>query len=96
VSKFVASLLYGLEPRDPATMVGAAVMLAAVGALAGWWPAWRASRIERDSIFGVGVERWMSNRRLKDESSSMTRAESVLAGNLAGTERQRPVAAGIG
>jgi hypothetical protein len=83
-SKFVASLLYGLEPRDPATMVGAAVMLAAVGALAGWWPAWRASRIELDSIFGVGVERWMSNRRLKDASSSMTVAESVLAGNLAG------------
>jgi len=45
-SKFVASLLYGLEPRDPETPVGAAAMLAAVGALAGWWPVWRASRIE--------------------------------------------------
>jgi hypothetical protein len=45
-SKFVASLLYGLEPRDPATLVGSAVVLAAVGGLAGWLPAWRASRID--------------------------------------------------
>ena len=45
-SKFVAALLYGLEPRDPATLVGAAVTLAAVGAMAGWFPAYRASRID--------------------------------------------------
>ncbi|MGH9419388.1 MAG: FtsX-like permease family protein, partial [Thermoanaerobaculia bacterium] len=46
VSTFLASLLYGLEPRDPATLVGSAVALAAVAALAGWLPAWRASRID--------------------------------------------------
>ena len=45
-SRFVATLLYGLEPRDPATLVGAAVVLAAVGAAAGWLPAHRASRID--------------------------------------------------
>jgi putative ABC transport system permease protein len=45
-STFVATLLYGLEPRDPVTLVGAAGMLAAVGAFAGWLPAWRASRID--------------------------------------------------
>jgi putative ABC transport system permease protein len=45
-SKFVASLLYGLEPRDPATLTGAVVTLTAVGAVAGWLPAWRASRID--------------------------------------------------
>jgi putative ABC transport system permease protein len=45
-SKFVASLRYGLEPRDPATLGGVAVTLAAVGALASWLPAWRASRID--------------------------------------------------
>ncbi|MBZ5560757.1 MAG: ADOP family duplicated permease, partial [Acidobacteriia bacterium] len=45
-SKFVATLLYGLEPRDPLTLVGSAVTLAAVGALAGWLPARRASRID--------------------------------------------------
>jgi predicted permease len=46
LSKYVATLLYGLEPRDPVTLAGAAVTLAAVGALAGWLPAHRASRID--------------------------------------------------
>jgi putative ABC transport system permease protein len=45
-SKFVATLLFGLEPRDPATLVSAAVVLAAIGAIAGWLPAYRASRID--------------------------------------------------
>jgi putative ABC transport system permease protein len=45
-SKFATALLYELEPRDPATLIGAAVMLAAVGALASWLPAYRASRID--------------------------------------------------
>jgi predicted permease len=45
-STFVATLLYGLEPRDPATLAGAAAVLAGVGAAAGWLPAWRASRID--------------------------------------------------
>jgi predicted permease len=45
-SRIVAALLYGLEPRDPVTLVGAAVTLGAVSALAGWLPAWRASRID--------------------------------------------------
>jgi len=43
---FVATLLYGLEPRDPATLAGSAAVLAAVGAIAGWLPAHRASRID--------------------------------------------------
>ena len=45
-ARFLTALLYGLEPRDPATLVGAAVTLAAVGAAAGWLPAYRASRID--------------------------------------------------
>jgi predicted permease len=45
-SQFVASLLYGLQPRDPLTLAGAAATLAIVGALAGWAPAYRASRID--------------------------------------------------
>ena len=45
-SKFVSTLLFGLEPRDPATLVGAAVVLTTIGALAGWLPAYRASRID--------------------------------------------------
>jgi ABC-type lipoprotein release transport system permease subunit len=45
-AKFVATLLYGLEPRDAVTLVGAVVVLTAVGAAAGWLPAYRASRID--------------------------------------------------
>ena len=54
-SKFATALLYGVEPRDPATLVGAAVTLAAVGALAGWLPAYRASRIDPAEVL------WRSN-----------------------------------
>jgi len=45
-SRFVATLLFGLEPRDPATFFGAAALLVAVGVLAGWLPARRASRVD--------------------------------------------------
>ena len=45
-SQFVSTLLYGIEPRDPATLAGSAAVLAASGALAGWLPAYRASRID--------------------------------------------------
>ena len=50
LSTFVSTLLYGLEPRDPVTLIGAAVTLAAVGALAGWLPAYRASRIDPAAV----------------------------------------------
>ena len=41
-----ASLLYGLKPRDPLTLVGAVVMLTIVALVASYGPAWRASRLE--------------------------------------------------
>ena len=45
-SRFVSSLLYGLQPRDPLILLAAAMTLASVGALAGWLPAHRASRMD--------------------------------------------------
>jgi putative ABC transport system permease protein len=45
-SPLVSSLLYQLEPRDPATVAGAAAVLAIVGGVTAWLPAWRASRID--------------------------------------------------
>jgi putative ABC transport system permease protein len=45
-SQFVAGLLYDLQPRDTVTLVSAAVTLTAVGAIAGWLPAYRASRLD--------------------------------------------------
>jgi predicted permease len=45
-TRFMRTLLYGLEPHDPVTFACAAVVLALVGGLAGWLPARRASRID--------------------------------------------------
>jgi predicted permease len=45
-AKFVSTLLYGVQPRDLVTLAAAAVILGAIGALAGWIPARRASRID--------------------------------------------------
>ena len=49
-SRFVATLLYGLEPGDPVTLVAAAVTLALIGAVAGWLPANRASRLDPTQV----------------------------------------------
>jgi putative ABC transport system permease protein len=46
VSSFIGAMLYGLQPRDPLTFAGSAALLAAVGVIAGWLPARRASRLE--------------------------------------------------
>jgi predicted permease len=53
-SKFIATLLYGLEPRDPATLISSAAVLAAVGALAGSLPAYRASRLDPAQVLREG------------------------------------------
>ena len=42
----ITTLLYGLTPYDPLTLAGAVLLLAAVGAIAGYLPARRAARIE--------------------------------------------------
>jgi predicted permease len=54
--QFVAApgLLFGLEPRDPATLASSAVVLAAIGALAGYLPARRASRIDPARVLREG------------------------------------------
>ena len=50
ISRFVATLLYGIEPRDPVTLAAAAGILALVGAIAGWLPAHRAARIDPQEV----------------------------------------------
>jgi len=44
--RFVASLLYGLTPNDPPTLILAAALLLAVAALAGYLPARRAAQVD--------------------------------------------------
>ncbi len=46
VSSGLASLLFGVTGGDPATFAGIALVLIAVSALAGYIPAWSASRID--------------------------------------------------
>jgi putative ABC transport system permease protein len=55
-AKFMAgsSLIYGLPARDPATLAGAAVVLGAIGAAAGYIPARRASRIDPARVLREG------------------------------------------
>jgi ABC-type antimicrobial peptide transport system permease subunit len=44
-SRLIASLLYGIGPRDPAVFSGTALILLAVTLLACWLPARRAARL---------------------------------------------------
>ncbi|MBE2216160.1 MAG: ABC transporter permease [Opitutaceae bacterium] len=44
--RFLASQLYGVSPRDPATLVGATVLLLAIAVIAAWRPARRAARVD--------------------------------------------------
>jgi ABC-type antimicrobial peptide transport system permease subunit len=53
-SRFVATLLYGLEPGDPVTLFASAATLALIGAIAGWLPAARASRLDPTLILHDG------------------------------------------
>ena len=53
-ARFVEALLFGLTPHDPMTLVAAALILAVVGALAGWIPARRASRIDPAQVLRDG------------------------------------------
>jgi predicted permease len=43
LSRFIAALLFGLEPTDPVTIAGAMLLLASVSAVAAWIPARRAA-----------------------------------------------------
>ena len=45
-SRFLSSLLFGLGPIDPATLLLTTAVLVVVAALAAYWPARRASRLD--------------------------------------------------
>ncbi len=54
LSRYVTTLLYDLQPTDPATLAAAAVLLAAIGACAAWIPARRAARIDPARVLREG------------------------------------------
>jgi ABC-type lipoprotein release transport system permease subunit len=45
-TRFISSLLFGIEPNDPATVTFAAIVLICAAALAAYLPARRATRID--------------------------------------------------
>ena len=49
-SAFLTEMLYGLQPKDPLTFAFAAIVLVAIGALAGWIPARRAAGIDPAAV----------------------------------------------
>jgi putative ABC transport system permease protein len=53
-AKFASALLFGLPARDTETMVGASLILAVVGLIASWLPAWRASRLDVARVLREG------------------------------------------
>jgi ABC-type antimicrobial peptide transport system permease subunit len=46
LSRLMQGLLFGVQPHDPATLVGVCAVMALVGILACWIPALRAARID--------------------------------------------------
>jgi predicted permease len=53
-ARYVGTLLYGLDARDPLTFTAAAVFLAAVSLLAAWLPARRAAAIDPARVLHEG------------------------------------------
>jgi ABC-type antimicrobial peptide transport system permease subunit len=53
-ARFIAPLLFEVEPRDPMTFAGTAAVLVAVGMLAAWVPARRAARLDPATVLREG------------------------------------------
>jgi ABC-type antimicrobial peptide transport system permease subunit len=46
----IASLLFGVQPTDPPTIIGVVATITLVAAFACWLPAWRASRLDPNIV----------------------------------------------
>jgi predicted lysophospholipase L1 biosynthesis ABC-type transport system permease subunit len=53
-TRVLRSLLYGVEPSDPATFLGVAALLAAAAVVASWIPARRAARVDPAGVLKAG------------------------------------------
>jgi ABC-type antimicrobial peptide transport system permease subunit len=50
MNRLIASLLFGVQPTDPMTMVAVVGTITLVAAIACWLPAWRASRVDPNVV----------------------------------------------
>lgn len=50
MNRVIASLLFGVQPTDPATLVAVVATITLVAAVACWLPAWRASRVDPNIV----------------------------------------------
>jgi predicted permease len=50
LNRLIASLLFGVQPTDPTTMVGVVATITLVAAVACWLPAWRAARVDPNVV----------------------------------------------
>jgi predicted permease len=50
MNRVIASLLFGVQPTDPATMAAVVATITLVAAIACWLPAWRASRVDPNIV----------------------------------------------
>ena len=74
VSRFLSSMLYGVEGTDPATFGGMTILLLGVAALAGYLPAARAAKTDPVEALRSGVTQPRpSKTRPSHESRSLRR-----------------------
>jgi ABC-type antimicrobial peptide transport system permease subunit len=50
LNRLIASLLFGVRPTDPTTLVAVVATITLVAAAACWLPAWRASRVDPNVV----------------------------------------------
>jgi ABC-type antimicrobial peptide transport system permease subunit len=50
VNRLIASLLFGVQPTDIATIAFVIATITAVSVIASWLPAWRASRLDPNIV----------------------------------------------
>jgi len=50
VNRLIASLLFGVQPTDTATIAFVIATITAVAVVASWLPAWRASRLDPNVV----------------------------------------------
>jgi ABC-type antimicrobial peptide transport system permease subunit len=50
VNRLIASLLFGVQPTDTATIAFVIAAITAVAVVASWLPAWRASRLDPNMV----------------------------------------------